>query len=109
MAVPVLPEATDLQTTVLYEGTRYNDQEPIALPNGSVFALTMVSNIAGHVQLLAVDPDGPTALSGPIACALSKNATHPQYACKAGVAWKRCTSCSHLIQVLLVIQHRWSG
>ena len=37
VAVPVLPEVTDLQTAVFYEGTRYNDQEPIELPSGSVF------------------------------------------------------------------------
>lgn len=58
LPIVVAPIIPNLRASIITHSGRYEASESIALDGGSTFALSLVSNINGHIQAYAVAPDG---------------------------------------------------
>lgn len=58
ISTTVAAVAANVRAAIFTNSGRYEPSEPIVLASGSTFALSLVSNIKGRVQVYAVAPDG---------------------------------------------------
>lgn len=53
-------QAARLDAAVVFGGSRFGGQQPIALPTGSAFEVELWADRAGHARVYAVNPAGET-------------------------------------------------